>query len=42
VHDRGHRVVGLAIQKAIEVAKSEEVLVEAQKEFQESLDQTGT
>jgi multiple sugar transport system substrate-binding protein len=33
-------IIGVAIQKAIEGAKSEEVLAQAQKEFQEMLDRT--
>jgi hypothetical protein len=33
-------IIGVAIQKAIEGAKSAEVLAAAQKEFQEVLDKT--
>ena len=33
-------IIGVAIQKAIEGAKSDEVLAQAQKEFQELLDKT--
>jgi len=35
-------IIGVAFQKAIEGAKSEEVLAQAQKEFQELLDRTET
>jgi hypothetical protein len=33
-------IIGLTIQRAIEGARSEEVLAQAQKEFQELLDKT--
>jgi hypothetical protein len=33
-------IIGVAIQKAIERAKSDDVLAQAQKEFQATLDQT--